>query len=282
METFKHQDLDIKYIREGKGEPIIFLHNGGTSHVIWKDVAAQLSGSYEIFALDLLGYGASSKPGNEYPLDKHLDILSAFIKHHQLENIILVGNCMGSAMSLAYAMRQPADIRALVLVNPLTFNTFTAGQLGWSLRLRKSAPGVSQTINNWLGGFRLNRFISEQSLRMQFGSIGQKKNLEKTEDLCACFTANGQMKSLLLTLDDLVNYDVFDRFTPPADFPPICTIWGLENKILSAKAGRKLNATLHPQREEWIEGGGHLVMLETPEKIATVIREFIGAKEVAA
>lgn len=278
MEIFRHQNLDIKYIQTGQGQPIVFLHNGGTSHVIWKDVIAQLTGSYEIFAPDLLGYGSSSRPGSDYTLDKHVEILTAFIEYHQLRNITLVGNCMGSAMSIKYAMNHPENVSSLVLINPLTVNTFTAGKLGSFLRLRQKAPGFSRTIYKGLGHFRLNNLMSKQSLRMQFGSIGKEKHLEKTENLCACFTRDGQMDSLLRTLDDLVNYDAFDRFTPSENFPPICTIWGLENEILSADVGRRLNTTLQPEREEWIEGGGHLVMMEAPERVAEIIRDFITSK----
>jgi pimeloyl-ACP methyl ester carboxylesterase len=282
METFEFQGLQIKYARAGKGAPMVFLHNGGTSHTIWKDVTPKLASSFEIFALDLLGYGASSKPASGYSLDRYVDILEAFLAHHKLDNVTLVGNCMGSAMSIAYAMRRPAGIRALVLINPLTSATFTAGWLGSLLRLRRAAPGLSRTVYGGLGRFRLNRWIGEQSLRMQFGTIGQARHLEKTDDLCACFTGQGQMNSLLGALDDLVHYAVFDTFTPPAGFPPVCTIWGLENKILSAKAGRALNATLRPAREEWLTGCGHLAMLEKPDEIANTIREFVALQGVRA
>lgn len=278
MKTFRYQDFDIQYIQSGQGKPIIFLHNGGTSHVIWKEVIANLNDTFEIFAMDLLGYGTSSKPKEDFALDIHVDILEAFIEHHQLNEVTLVGNCMGSAMSLKYSMRHPENVSSLILVNPLTVQTFTTGYLGTFLKLRQSAPGFSKTLYRGLGRLRLNNMISRQSLRMQFGSIGKSRKLEKTEDLCACFTRDGQMDSLLRTLDDLVNYDIFDKFVPAENFPRICTIWGLENQILSAEAGRQLNTTLQPEREEWIVGGGHLVMMEEPQKVADIIRAFINTK----
>jgi len=275
METFDYQGVSIKYARCGRGEPLVFLHNGGTTHAIWKDVVAQLADDYETFALDLLGFGASDKPGTGYTLENYIAILDAFLTHHGLTPVTLIGNCMGSAMSVAYAMRRPSNVRALVLVNPLTVATFTAGWLGVTLRLRRQAPTFSRFVYGLLGRRKLNRWLAVQSLRMQFGSIGRSQNLHCSEDLCACFTGHGQMTSLLGVLDDLLNYKFLDDFLPTADFAPRCTIWGLENKILSAKSGRRLNAALQPQREDWLEGTGHLLMLEKPDEVTRIIREFL-------
>ncbi|MCO5232370.1 MAG: alpha/beta hydrolase [Chitinophagales bacterium] len=278
MQTFNFKNFEIKYVQEGEGQPIVFIHNGGTSHVIWEEIIDLLSNDYACYSIDLLGYGNSSKPKSEMPKELHLEILEAFIQHHHLEDVILVGNCMGSALSLAYAQKNTKNVRSLILFNPLTYHTFEKGYLGTLLKLRKTAPSVSKLFYKGIGQFKLNNMLSEQSLRMQFGPIGRSQHLEKTEDLCACFTRDGQLNSLLLTLDDLVNYDEFDKTKLPSNFPPICTIWGENNLILSSKAGRKLNKTLQPQREEWLIGGGHLVMMELPAVSANIIREFIENK----
>ena len=62
-------------------------------------------------------------------------------------------------------------------------------------------------------------------------------------------------------LDDLENYAVIDtsrRRRVPAHLHDL----GLRNKIVSPKAGRRLNSTLHPARQEWLTDSGHLLMLE--------------------
>lgn len=275
METFEHRGDAIRFERRGQGPPAVLLHNGGTSHAIWDEVAAALEPDHETLAIDLLGYGASAKPASGYTLERYIEILGAFVDAQRLVRPSLVGNCMGSAMSLGLAARRPHDLSALVLVNPLTAATFSAGWLGWLLRLRRLAPGLSRALYRRLGGLRLGRFLGTQSLRFQLGARGRARGVQRSEELCACQTSPGQLRSLLGALDDLEHYDALDRLAPGPDFPPICTIWGTENKVLSARAGRRLNATLRPQRAEWLAGCGHLPMLERPEEVATIIREFL-------
>ena len=36
MSTFRFRGHDVYYRREGSGPPMVFLHNGGTSHRIWE------------------------------------------------------------------------------------------------------------------------------------------------------------------------------------------------------------------------------------------------------
>lgn len=275
MEIHEHRGLKIRYERRGCGAPVVLLHNGGTSHVIWSEVVARLEGEYETFALDLLGYGASDKPAEGHDLGHHVDILDGLLTRLGLRNVALVGNCMGSAISLAYAMRRPDNVRALVLVNPLTSATFDAGGLGFLLGLRRRAPAVAQALYVPFRRLRLHRSLARASLRLQFGRAGRARRLHYRDDLCACFTGPGQLPSLIGALDDLTNYAFLDEFTPPAGFPPRCTIWGEENFILASEAGRRLNERLQPERAEWMAGAGHLLMLEEPEAVAAVIREFL-------
>lgn len=269
METFAYEDLAIRYVRAGAGAPIVMLHNGGTSHAIWNDVLPLLEG-FEVFALDLLGFGESSKPERGYALERHVAILEAFIEAQSLAPVYLVGNCMGSATSLAYAMQRPDTVRAMVLINTLTAGTFARGLYGPMYSLPRRAPAIVNALSKVALGARLGKL----GVRSQLGSYGRERRIHDRPELCACYAGSAQSRALLEVLADIPNYAVLDRFVPPADFPPICTIWGLENRVLPARDGRALVETLRPARQEWLEGCGHLPMLERPERVADILREF--------
>jgi pimeloyl-ACP methyl ester carboxylesterase len=275
LESFDFRGLPITYEHTGQGEPVIMLHNGGSSHAIWADVADRLAGKYEIFALDLLGFGNSAKPGAGYTLGNYVAMLEEFISSRGLEKVALVGNCMGSAISLAFTDRHPDQVNALVLCNPLTESTFLAGWLGPFLWLRERLPGINRQVYRLLGQLKLTNGMGSVATLFQLGPRGRALKLYRNPELYGPYAATGQVESLLGVLDDLENYAVIDNLAPRQGFPPICTIWGLKNKMVSPKAGRRLDSTLRPARQERLPDCGHLLTLERPDEVASIIDDFL-------
>ncbi len=286
MRALEFRGHRIVYVDEGletDGRPaLLFLHNGGTSHAIWLGVMARLVDRYRVVAIDLLGYGDSDHPGHGYTMEMYVSLVGHVVETLELARPVLVGNCMGSAISLNYALGNPEGARALVVINPLTQATLKAGALGGFVRFYRAAPGVAGPVYGAASKFRLPRWSAGTTLAMQLGKSGRAQGLQRHAGLVACHSSAGQLRSIVGVLEDMEAYAALDQFEKPEGFPPMMVVWGAQNQILSAKVGVQLSQKLRPEREETVLQGGHLAMLEEPGQVAQWIESFLQEQLLAS
>lgn len=63
-ESFTFEGIEVQYLRGGKGKPLLLLHGSGpgaSSLGNWKSVLEPLAEKYEVFAMDLIGFGGSGR-----------------------------------------------------------------------------------------------------------------------------------------------------------------------------------------------------------------------------
>lgn len=276
MQFVPFRGNNIAYERMGQGPTLLFLHNGGTSHHIWRGVMERLSDSYDVIGIDLLGYGESSKPGDSYDMATYVTSVKQVLDSLGVTGVCLVGNCMGSAIAMHFAAAWPERVQGLVLVNPLTEQTFKGGWLSWVLKLRQVSPRFVGWAYDKLGHLRLPRLLAGPSLAFQLGPRGIKQGLQHDEELSRHFASQGQLHSLLSVLADIRAYAEVDKFkvAEHKDFPPIATVWGSKNRVLSAKVGSDLDQCLRPVSTTALPDCGHLAMMEAPDEVAAFIRDF--------
>ncbi len=138
-------EISIGYMDEGFGdETIIFIHGLGSYAKAWKKNVAELKDSYRCIAIDLPGYGRSSK--SDYPgsMTFFADVVREFADSLGLKNVVLAGHSMGGQISIIASLKYPELVSRLVLVAPAGIETFTEGEKDW-FRDALSAKGVMLT-----------------------------------------------------------------------------------------------------------------------------------------
>ncbi|AMW30184.1 alpha/beta fold hydrolase [Arthrospira platensis] len=108
----------IRYTVQGTGQPLILVHGFGASIGHWRqNIPVLAAGGYRVFALDLLGFGASGKPAVDYTLDLWEELLRDFWSEQVGEPAVFVGNSIGALLSLMVAVNYPDICRGAVLLN---------------------------------------------------------------------------------------------------------------------------------------------------------------------
>lgn len=273
MERIDFRGMDIWYHRAGVGKPVLFLHNGGNSHVIWERQISHFAASYECFAFDLPGYGRSANTSMRFTLRFYVDFLREFMRRMGMAKATLVGNCVGSAISLRHAIEKPESVERLVLFNILTKTTVRDGMLGPFFKLTAPVPFVRRLLRSAFGGMRAPGLICEYSVAKQYGAKSVRDPSLDAE-LCGLYGRKGQVGALADILVDINSFGVLDRFRITDGFPPTLVIWGEDNNVLPCPGGRALVEMLHPKRFEVIEGAGHLVMHEAADDVNALIEDF--------
>lgn len=108
----------IRYVEEGEGDPVLFLHGNPTSAYVWRNVLPALAAraGRRCIAMDLLGFGKSDKPDISYSLRLHADIVAGLIANLGLKNLVLVAEDWGGPLGADYASRSPQNVAGMALM----------------------------------------------------------------------------------------------------------------------------------------------------------------------
>jgi pimeloyl-ACP methyl ester carboxylesterase len=107
----------IHYEALGRGSPLIFLHGWFGSWRYWWGSMQALSTHFRTFAVDLWGFGDSSKTPDRYSLDGNVLLLDQFISRLGISGpVMLVGHSLGAAVALRYASEHPDTVSRVTTV----------------------------------------------------------------------------------------------------------------------------------------------------------------------
>jgi pimeloyl-ACP methyl ester carboxylesterase len=110
--------MQVHYRVQGKGPVLVLLHGMASSLHTWEGWVAVLEKNYTVVTLDLPGWGLTGPdPQKRYRTADQVDFLKAFTSQLGLTRFFLGGNSMGGNFAWNYALRYPADVLGLILVD---------------------------------------------------------------------------------------------------------------------------------------------------------------------
>ena len=117
--TFTHHFVDAPgdydtvewhYVSCGKGKPIVFLHGIPDSWFMWYHQMAALSDQYHCIAIDLKGYGQSSKEVGDYRHEGASEQLSAMLNQIGIDKFFLCAHDRGTVQGDFIVANHPESI----------------------------------------------------------------------------------------------------------------------------------------------------------------------------
>lgn len=109
--------LNINYIVEGQGDPVIVLHGWGASIDTVIPIVNSLKDRYKVYALDLPGFGKSQEPLEAIDSFQYGEIVKAFIEDENLSKVKLVGHSFGGKISIILGAKYPQLVEKIVLID---------------------------------------------------------------------------------------------------------------------------------------------------------------------
>ncbi|KAL9269774.1 Pheophytinase, chloroplastic-like protein [Drosera capensis] len=114
---WKWKGRNIHYLVQGEGPAIVLIHGFGASVFHWRYNIPELSKRYNVYALDLLGFGWSEKAILDYDAMVWRDQVVDFLKEVVKEPAVLVGNSLGGFTALVSASELVDQVVGVVLLN---------------------------------------------------------------------------------------------------------------------------------------------------------------------
>lgn len=113
----------IHYLDQGSGPVVVFLHGSGSGacgHSNFKGNYPELvANGFRVILPDLIGYGYSDKPADvEYPLDFFIECVKQTLDAIGVSRYTLIGNSLGGAIAIGFALKHPDCVEKLVLMAP--------------------------------------------------------------------------------------------------------------------------------------------------------------------
>jgi pimeloyl-ACP methyl ester carboxylesterase len=257
--------LKIHVEDRGSGEAIILVHGFGGSTFSWRFVAEELETKYRVIAVDLPGFGLSSRPEDRsrYSRTAQISALTGVADRLGLQTAHWVGHSYGGGLVATLAGRYPHRVQSLTLIAS-TAPDYADRRRGFAGRRIVAAP-----------------FVHLVALRPRFVRRALERSMFDESPI-----DDALISAYLERLRVEGAVDAFVGLTGPQAAPgkewdvdlgtieiPTLILWGEQDALIPVSEAREASELMPEATFVSIPECGHLVMEEQPE---TVVREIVG------
>jgi uncharacterized protein (TIGR04551 family) len=133
--TFVDVDgVHVHYRERGAGPAVVLLHGFGASLESWATVVPDVALHHRVIAIDLKGFGWTSRPPGDYSPAAQARLVWAVLDKLGVADVAIVGHSWGSSVALAMATQQPARTRRVALYDAYVYDEQVPSFFRWAQR----------------------------------------------------------------------------------------------------------------------------------------------------
>ncbi len=246
---------------------IVFLHGFTGSVETWQPVFQYLQGRFKMIAVDLTGHGKSAVPIEPecYSMNEQIADLEELFDQLGLETFALVGYSMGGRIALAYTIRYPKRVKALILESAspgLKTELERAERRETDQKLAEKilTEGLLAFVNFWES---IPLFDSQKKLSVERQKMIRQERLSQSETGLAnslLGIGTGSQPSYWNNLSSITL--------------PVFLVTG-EIDMKFVNIAREMEKYLPTVDHQTIKGAGHAIHVEKPTLFATMIEKYL-------
>ncbi len=260
----------------GSGPPLLLLHGLMTSSYSWRYVYAPLAEHFTVYMVDLPGHGESTMAPHDFDLHHCARWLHGLQRSLELENLQAVGNSLGGAILLRYALDHPGALRRLSVIHPPLLPTKRLRALEALLKL----PLTSQlaTLLPKLSGAEKwahkNVHYYDESL----------KSREEAEIYGGPLRTSAGRAAFAAWLKQGMRAEDFAELSKDLEercqlLPPLQSIYAESDPMVPPRVGHWLERTLKDKLPDtdfhWLSESSHFAHVDTPEAVLRRLIPFL-------
>ncbi len=244
----------------GDGPGLLLLHGLMGRATTWASTAGWLVPHYHVVALDQRGHGWSDKPDNAYSREAYVGDAAAAIQTLDLGPAVVIGHSMGALNAWVLAARHPDLVRGIVLEDKSANRCTQADLQAWR-----------DWFDSWPVPFQslaeVRRYYTEENSPRD-GDFFIEVMRESENGYYPMFSYD----HMLQTLDDWATHD----YAPELDRVQ-CPALVVKGSLSAQKASdlRAMARRLPKGRYTQVEGAGHVVHYDQPERWRAAIEPFL-------
>ncbi len=153
MAFLDRDGVKLYYEEAGAGIPVLLTHGYSATAGMWRGQLERLSSDYRLVAWDMRGHGQTGSPDDPslYSEDHTVDDMAALLDHLGIEKAVIGGLSLGGFMSLAFNVKYPGRVLALMLFDCGPGYRNPAGRDGWNETALKRADRFEEIGMDALG-----------------------------------------------------------------------------------------------------------------------------------